>query len=215
MTNSSTTTSKVFLITGCSTGLGLSLANAVLKFGHQVIATSRNPVGTPSAVKSVEAQGGTWLPLDVTSSALEDQFKVAFDVHGRIDVLVNNAGIAVAGAVEDFPADGYMAMFETNFFGPVKLTKLLVPYLREQRGGTIVNISSASTWSGQPALAFYASSKASLNGEWLLFLDSHLELKDHLVDIFYSIQRRAGHRVGTIRHKRPDGRPRGYENSIY
>ncbi len=152
--NPSTTSSKVFLITGCSTGLGLSLAHAALKSGHQVIATSRNPVGTPSAVKSVEALGGTWLPLDIISSLLEDQFNVAFNVHGRIDVLVNNAGVGITGAVEDFPPELYNELFETNFFGPVKLTKLLVPYLREQGSGTIVNISSATTWAAQHSLTF-------------------------------------------------------------
>lgn len=95
--------SLVWLITGCSAGFGLSLTLIALKAGHRVIATSRNPSKNPEQVTQVESLGGVWLPLDVTASPAElqavvDEGKKKF---GRIDVLVNNAGIAILGPLED------------------------------------------------------------------------------------------------------------------
>jgi NADP-dependent 3-hydroxy acid dehydrogenase YdfG len=101
----STTDSRplVWLITGCSAGFGKSLA-LVLKSGHHVIATSRKPSSSPHLVKKVEALGGIWLPLDLTSSKEEMQKVVEEGTKrmGRIDVLVNNAGMSILGALEDF-----------------------------------------------------------------------------------------------------------------
>lgn len=93
---------KVFLVTGCSSGLGLELAYAVLAAGHKLIATSRNPRSTPEIISKVTSLGGVWDTLDVTSADLESQLKHALGVYGRIDVLINNAGIGMAGAIEDF-----------------------------------------------------------------------------------------------------------------
>jgi NAD(P)-dependent dehydrogenase (short-subunit alcohol dehydrogenase family) len=93
---------KVFLITGCSSGLGLELAYTVLAAGHKLIATSRNPASSPNLVTEISSLGGVWTALDVTSPDLESQLKHSLSIYGRIDVLVNNAGIALAGAVEDF-----------------------------------------------------------------------------------------------------------------
>ena len=93
----------VWLITGCSSGFGQSLSLIALKAGHKVIATSRNPTKTPDLVKEVEKLGGVWLALDINSSP-EDLRKVIDEGHklfGRIDVLVNNAGIGLVGALED------------------------------------------------------------------------------------------------------------------
>jgi NAD(P)-dependent dehydrogenase (short-subunit alcohol dehydrogenase family) len=94
----------VWLITGCSAGFGKSLALLVLKAHHHVIATSRTPSKSPSLVKKVEELGGIWLPLDLTSSKEEMQRVVDEGTKkwGKIDVLVNNAGISVLGALEDF-----------------------------------------------------------------------------------------------------------------
>jgi NAD(P)-dependent dehydrogenase (short-subunit alcohol dehydrogenase family) len=101
---SSQTKPLVWLITGCSTGFGKSLALLLLKAGHHVIATSRTPSNSPSLVKKVEELGGIWLPLDLTSSK-ENMQKIVEEgtkKWGRIDVLVNNAGIGMLGALEDF-----------------------------------------------------------------------------------------------------------------
>ncbi|KAL4897038.1 hypothetical protein BDV59DRAFT_169653 [Aspergillus ambiguus] len=94
---------KVWFITGCSAGFGISLARTVLSHGQLVIASSRNPSRTPDLVKEIEGRGGHWLTLDVTSPAneIKSTIEVATAVHGRLDVVVNNAGFAVLGAVED------------------------------------------------------------------------------------------------------------------
>jgi NAD(P)-dependent dehydrogenase (short-subunit alcohol dehydrogenase family) len=99
----SSSSSPVWFITGSSSGLGLSLTLYALRQGHRVIATSRNPSKTPELVTQVEALGGSWLALDVTSdeSTLKVVVEKAIAVHGRIDVLVNNAGYSILGAIED------------------------------------------------------------------------------------------------------------------
>lgn len=91
---------QVWLITGCSTGLGASLAIHALKAGHAVIATARNPSSAPSYTQ-ISSLGGKWLPLDVTSPTAGDVVQEAVKLAGRIDVLVNNAGYSILGAMED------------------------------------------------------------------------------------------------------------------
>lgn len=96
--------SKVWLITGCSSGFGISLARAVLSHGHRVVASSRNPSKTPQLVDEITKKGGHWIALDVTKP--EEEVKKVIDdaksLFGRLDVVVNNAGFATMGAVEDF-----------------------------------------------------------------------------------------------------------------
>lgn len=160
----STTTSKVILITGCSSGLGLELARGALTDGHRVIATSRNPAKTPQLVTEIEGRGGHWLPLDVTSPNLQSEFAAVLAVHGRIDVLINNAGVGIAGAFEDENASRDRMVFETNFFGVLALTRLVLPGMRQQGGGVVVNVSSAVVVFNHPGLSLYAASKWALNG---------------------------------------------------
>lgn len=92
---------QVWLITGCSSGLGLSLTLAALKAGHQVIATSRNPAKTPALVLQVKSLGGHWKTLDVSDPNSGNLLEEVIKEFGRIDVLVNNAGVALIGAFED------------------------------------------------------------------------------------------------------------------
>jgi NADP-dependent 3-hydroxy acid dehydrogenase YdfG len=91
----------VWLITGCSSGFGASLALCALRSGHKVIATSRTPSKTPTLVSEVEKLGGTWCTLDVCSPDVPSIIEEAVKVYGRIDYLVNNAGYALLGAFED------------------------------------------------------------------------------------------------------------------
>lgn len=89
-----------WLITGCSTGLGLDIARAVLRAGEKCIATSRNPARSPEAMKEIEQLGGVWAKLDVASPSLENDIKEIVKHHGTADVVVNNAGYAEGGALE-------------------------------------------------------------------------------------------------------------------
>ncbi|KAN0122790.1 NAD(P)-binding protein [Hyaloscypha variabilis] len=163
---SSQTKPLVWLITGCSAGFGKSLALLVLKAGHHVIATSRTPSNSPSLVKKVEELGGIWLPLDLTSSK-ENMQKIVEEgakKWGRIDVLVNNAGIGMLGALEDFSEEEAKLIMETNFFGPLKLIQTVLPQMRARRSGTIVNISSGAGVDPSPAMGMYGASKWALEG---------------------------------------------------
>lgn len=85
--------SRIWLVTGCSSGLGSALAKAVLAHGDKIVASSRNPSKTPDLVKYVESRGGHWIALDTTASDLEEVIAKAEAIHGRLDVVVNNAGM--------------------------------------------------------------------------------------------------------------------------
>ncbi len=158
-----------WLITGCSSGIGLSLARHVLSRGHNVIATSRNPSKVPDLVAEVEASSrGKFIALDPNASL--DAIKVALDPvwkafpGGGIDVLVNNAAYSVLGAVEDISDEAAKAMFETNFFGVLRVIKAVLPSMRERRSGTIVNISSLVGMTVFPAVGIYGASKYAIEG---------------------------------------------------
>lgn len=101
----------VWLITGCSSGFGASLALCALRSGHKVIATSRTPSKTPTLVSEVEKLGGTWRALDVCSLDVPSIIEEAVKVYGRIDYLVNNAGYALLGAFEDMRYVGHFGLF--------------------------------------------------------------------------------------------------------
>jgi len=145
--------SMTWLITGCSSGFGFSLAYRALQAGHHVVASSRNPSKTPELVQQIEKAGGKWVALDVTFSPEQLQ-KIVNEY--QIDVLVNNAGYSVLGAVEDISDAQAHSQMETNFFGPLKLTQAVLPGMRERRKGTIVNISSIAGLDGLPTCGLYA-----------------------------------------------------------
>lgn len=155
---------KVYLITGCSSGIGYHLCKTALAAGHRVIATARNPSKSPTVVAELESLGARWCPLDVTSPDLTAQLQAAVAVHGRVDVLINNAGIAVGGPVEDTELSLARTVFETNFFGVLRTIQTITPAMRSQGGGTIVNISSGSTLRPFPTIGVYAASKCAVEG---------------------------------------------------
>lgn len=159
------TQSKVYLITGCSSGLGYSLAKAAIAAGHKVIATSRNPSKTPDKVAEITSLGGLWAAFDVSSPSLETQFQETILplANGKLDVVINNAAIATGSVFEDLEIDVAKGVFETNVWGIMRLSKLLVPLMRAQGGGTIVNISSTTAVFPMPTIATYAASKAAVD----------------------------------------------------
>lgn len=153
-----------WLVTGCSSGLGLELARAILKSGQKCIASSRNPSKTPEAVAEIEELGGVWITLDVAGPHIEASIADCIKVHGPIDVLVNNAGYADGGVLEAFNLDNAHAQMETNFFGPIRTIKAVLPTMREQKAGVIINVSSAEFWEPHPVASVYAASKFAIEG---------------------------------------------------
>jgi NAD(P)-dependent dehydrogenase (short-subunit alcohol dehydrogenase family) len=155
---------STWLITGCSTGLGRSLAQAVLEQGHNAVVTARDAA---SVQDLVEPRPGTGLALslDVTDpdqvAAAAQQAEERF---GGVDVLVNNAGYGYRAAVEEGEEAEVARLFETNFFGPVALIKALLPGMRARRHGAIVNISSIGARISPPGSGYYSASKAALEG---------------------------------------------------
>ena len=158
-------TKPVWLITGCSQGLGLSLARHALSLGHNVIATSRNPSSTPSLVTEITSTDrGHWLTLDVTSppEVLSTVVNKALSLYSRIDILINSAAYCVLGPIETTPLSSWHAQMATNLYGPLQLTQLLLPHMRTRRSGTIINISSAQGIIAAPGNGVYAASKFAL-----------------------------------------------------
>jgi NAD(P)-dependent dehydrogenase (short-subunit alcohol dehydrogenase family) len=153
---------STWFITGCSTGLGRALAQAVLERGDNAAITARDARGLEDLAK---AYPGTALALtlDVTD---DDQVAAAVrqaeDAFGGIDVLVNNAGYGYRAAVEEGDPADVQRLFATNFFGPVALIKASLPGMRARRSGAIVNISSIGALRRPPGSGYYAASKAAL-----------------------------------------------------
>lgn len=153
-----------WFITGCSSGFGLAIARHAQANGHKVIATSRNPSKTPDLVQEIESNGGRWLPLDLDD---RDSASVINDLEAEgvaIDVLVNNAGFALLHAAEFITDDEVRSQFETNFFGPYRLTRAVLPYMRKRRFGIIVNISTGASLEGRHSMGIYSASKAAFDG---------------------------------------------------
>ncbi|MFL0241714.1 SDR family NAD(P)-dependent oxidoreductase [Mycobacterium sp. SMC-18] len=156
--------SHVFLISGASRGLGRAIAEAALAAGHHVVAGVRS-VSALDDLAAREPERLAVVPLDVTD---DEQVRSAIDTAiqrwGRLDVLVNNAGYANMAAVEDVDVDDFRAQVETNFFGVVRLTQAVLPIMRRQRAGHIVQISSVGGRLARPGLAAYQSSKWAVTG---------------------------------------------------
>jgi NAD(P)-dependent dehydrogenase (short-subunit alcohol dehydrogenase family) len=131
--------SKAVLITGCSTGIGRATAERLAAKGHTVYATARRP----DSIADLESRGCRTLALDVTDEAsMQAAVTTVEDAEGAVGALVNNAGYSQSGAVESLDLDAVRAQFETNVFGLVRMCQLVLPGMRRQRFGRIVNISS-------------------------------------------------------------------------
>jgi len=164
---------KVFFITGASRGLGVDLARAALDAGHAVVATGRS---TDSVVAAIGAHDDLLVAqLDVTDPAsAQAALDAAVARFGRIDVLVNNAGNFIAGTFEEIPDADFRAQLETNFFGPLNVTRAVLPVMRAQRSGHVVSISSLAGLIGQYFCSAYAASKFALEG-WMESLAPEIE----------------------------------------
>ena len=157
-------TNAVWFITGCSTGFGRELARRVLERGHRVVVTARNPDALAGLIAGHEDRALVHR-LDVTDRA-QVATAVAAAEHrfGRIDVLVNNAGIGYFASVEESEEAAIRRMFEVNVFGLAWMTQAVLPIMRRQRSGRIINIASIAGIVGNPGIGFYNASKFAVVG---------------------------------------------------
>jgi NAD(P)-dependent dehydrogenase (short-subunit alcohol dehydrogenase family) len=157
-------TSRVWLITGSSSGFGLHIAQAALERGERVVVTARRAESLDDLVASVPDRALA-VALDVTrADQIESAVAAALERFGRIDVLVNNAGYGSIGAVEELEMDDLRALMETMFFGAVALTKAVLPHMRERGSGAIVQMSSQGGQVTFPGYGAYCAAKYALEG---------------------------------------------------
>jgi len=152
---------KVILVTGASSGIGKVTALQLISEGHVVYGAARRV----DNMKDLEDAGGHALGMDILDEAqIKSAVETIVNEHGRIDVLVNNAGYAVYGSVEDITIDEARRQFEVNIFGLARLTQEILPTMRKQQSGTIINISSVGGKIFTPLGAWYHATKHALEG---------------------------------------------------
>ena len=152
---------ETVLITGCSSGIGRETAHAFLEDGWEVYATARNPAD----VEALGEAGANIASLDVTDEDdVERVVERIVDEEGRVDCLVNNAGYAQLGPVEDVPVESVEDQFEVSVFGPHRLAREVLPHMRERQTGTIVNVSSVAGRLATPGMGIYNGSKFAVEG---------------------------------------------------
>jgi NAD(P)-dependent dehydrogenase (short-subunit alcohol dehydrogenase family) len=154
--SSQSSPSKAVLVTGCSSGIGRATALHLAGRGHTVYASARRP----DSIADLEEHGCRLLALDVTDETSRQEAVHAIEAeHGAVGALVNNAGYSQSGAVESIPLDDVRRQFETNVFGLVRMCQLVLPAMREQRWGRIVNVSSMGANFTFPGGGFYHATK--------------------------------------------------------
>lgn len=175
---------KIAIITGASNGFGLLTTLELAKKDYFVIATMRNlekQIDLISQATKLDLQQNIKVQqLDVTDQGSIHNFQLFLNEINRIDILINNAGYANGGFIEEIPVEDYRKQFETNLFGAISITQLVLPYMRKQKSGKIINISSISGKVGFPGLSPYVSSKYALEG-WSESL--RLEVKPFGIDV--------------------------------
>lgn len=155
---------RVWLVTGCSTGFGKEFVKQIAAKGEHAIATVRKE----SQVKEIEQINPhlvTAVLLDVQDQKSIDYARAVIEKKfGRLDVLVNNAGYGSIGAIEEIPEDEIQRQFDVNVFGAIRMIKLALPFMRKQRSGSILNITSIAGLNGYPGVGIYNGSKFALEG---------------------------------------------------
>ncbi len=174
---------KVWLITGCSTGFGRELAKEALEMGNKVVVTARNTDDIQDIVEGFP-ETAISVALDVTKpDQIANAVKQTIEKFGRIDVLVNNAGIGYFGAIEESEDEEVRRMFEINVFGLGNMIKEVLPVMRKQRSGHVVNIASIGGLVAFPAVGYYNATKFAVDGlsESLSKEVAHLGIKVTIV----------------------------------
>lgn len=148
--------SKVVLITGGSSGIGKSIGEFLHEKGFTVYGTSRNPEKVQSSVFPLVA-------LDVRdSNSIKKAIEIVIKNEKCLDVVINNAGVGITGPIEEIPTEEIRSHFETNFFGPIEVMKAVLPQMRTQKSGLIINITSIAGYMGLPYRGIYSASKGAL-----------------------------------------------------
>lgn len=149
--------SKVVLVTGASSGIGKAIAGYLTARGYTVYGTARNPDRYP------EITGYRLLPMEITEAAsIKKAINTLLEAEGRLDILINNAGVGITGPVEETPREEAIRVFEVNLLGPVSVVREVIPQMRKQGKGLIINISSLAGYMGLPFRGFYSASKGAL-----------------------------------------------------
>jgi NAD(P)-dependent dehydrogenase (short-subunit alcohol dehydrogenase family) len=177
---------RTILITGASSGYGKAAANLFLQHGWNVIATMRRPQPNIFAAGSDRLMV---LPLDVTDErSIKNAIATGVAAHGAIDVWVNNAGIGLASVVESTPDNTVREIFETNTFGVIGACRAIIPQMRKQGQGVIVNVTSSVTIGVMPLVAIYAASKFAIEGftESMAYELEGFNIKSRLVEPGYA-----------------------------
>lgn len=175
---------KIAVITGASSGFGLLTTLELAKKDYFVIATMRNldkQINLITQATALNLQHNIKVQqLDVIDQNSIHSFQLFLEEINRVNILINNAGYANGGFVEEIPIEEYRKQFETNLFGAISITQLVLPYMRKQKSGKIINVSSISGQVGFPGLSPYVSSKYALEG-WSESL--RLEVKPFGIDV--------------------------------
>lgn len=182
--DASSPAAPVWFITGCSTGLGRVLAQELLAAGHRVAASARSPESLAGLDPGDPARFLA-LRLDVTDPAQVASAVEAAAAHfGRLDVLVNNAGYGVVGALEEVPEPEIRRVFETNVFGLMAVTRAVLPVMRAQGSGVVLNISSIAGFTATPGFGIYNATKFAVEGlsEALALDVAKLGLRVHIIE---------------------------------
>ena len=167
--------SQVVLITGASSGIGKACAEYLHDLGYRVYGTSRRETGNLTTSKFM------LIRMDVNNDqSVADGIDLILSREGRIDAVINNAGIGISGAVEDTALDEAKAQFETNFFGVLRVCRKVLPVMRNQAGGRIINIGSVAGVIGVPFNGIYSASKSALMG---LSEALRIEVKPHGIHV--------------------------------
>lgn len=148
--------SKVVLITGGSSGIGKTVGNYLQTKGYKVYGSSRSPQNVTDNVFPLVA-------IDVRNSqTIQQAVQEIIEKEGRIDVLINNAGVGITGPVEEIPLEEIQNNFHTNVFGPIEMMKAVLPFMRSQKSGLIINVTSIAGYMGLPYRGIYSASKGAL-----------------------------------------------------
>lgn len=147
---------KVVLITGGSSGIGKAIGDYLVTKNFVVFGTSRNP-------EKIKDTAFTLLEMDVrNSTSIHKTIQTIIDKTGRLDVVINNAGVGITGPIEEIPSEEIKNNFEINLFGPIEVMKAALPIMRKQQSGLIINITSIAGYMGLPYRGIYSSSKGAL-----------------------------------------------------